>query len=149
MADSLYKQAINAILLELEKDAESVMNECIQEITYTHRSYNLYDSYGYGIYLNGKLTKFGFLSATPKATEGKSWYGEKIKGRDAISDYLKKDYKPSGAIDLAIVAAMPYAKVLEDGSGNLKRSYRVISMSVQKLRTLAAKYNGVVKVIRK
>lgn len=148
MADSLYRQAVNAILLELEKDAKSVMNECIQEITYTHRSYNLYDSYGYGIYLNGKLTKSG-LSATPKATEGKNWYGEKIKGRDAISDYLNKDYKPSGAIDLAIVAAMPYAKVLEDGSGNLKRSYRVISMSVQKLRALAAKYNGVVKVIRK
>jgi hypothetical protein len=44
---------------------------------------------------------------------------------------------------------MPYAKILEDGSGRLKRSYRVISMSVQKLRALAAKYNGVVKIIRK
>lgn len=149
MADSLYKQAVNAILSELEKDAESVMNECIQEITYTHRSYNLYDSYGYGIYHNGRLVKSGFLSTTPKATKSKNWYGEEIKGRDAIIDYLKKDYKPSGAIDLAIVAAMPYAKVLEDGSGRLKRSYRVISMSVQKLQALAAKYNGVVKVIRK
>ena len=149
MAETLYKKALKIITKELDKDAKNVLRECIQEITYTHRTYNLYDSYGYGIYVEGKLEKIGYLSSSPKASKGKNWYGEKIKGRDAISNYLKKDYKPSGAIDLAIVAAMPYAKVLEDGSGNLKRSYRVISMSVQKLRALAAKYNGVVKVIRK
>src|SRR5574344_911997 len=102
MAETLYKKALKLITKELDKDAKNVLRECIQEITYTHRSYNLYDSYGYGIYLDGKLAKSGFLSATPKATEGKNWYGEKIKGRDAISDYLKKDYKPSGEIDLAI-----------------------------------------------
>ena len=56
---------------------------------------------------------------------------------------------PSGVIDLAVVATMPYAKILEDGGGNLKQSYRVISMSFQKLQNLSNKYNGTVSVIRK
>nr|DAH57720.1 MAG TPA: hypothetical protein [Caudoviricetes sp.] len=149
MAGTLYKKALKLITKELDKDAKNVLNECIQEITYTHQTHNLYDSYGYGIYIEGKLEKIGYLSSSPKATKGKNWYGEEIKGREEINDYLKNDYSPSGVIDLAVVATMPYAKILEDGGGNLKQSYRVISMSFQKLQDLSNKYNGTVKVIRK
>lgn len=144
----LYDKALKLIEKELEKDAKNVLKECIQEITYTHRTKNLYDSYGYGIYVNGKLTKVGYLSASPQAKESKNWYGETIKGREEIEDYLRNGYSPSGVIDLAVAAAMPYAKILEDGSGNLKHSYRVISMSFQKFQELSYKYNGVVKIIR-
>lgn len=89
------------------------------------------------------------LIVLTKASKGKNWYGEEIKGREAINEYLKNDYSPSGVIDLAVVATMPYAKILEDGGGNLKQSYRVISMSFQKLQNLSKKYNGTVSVIRK
>ena len=145
---TLYEKTLEIILKELDKDARQVLKECIQEITYTHRTHNLYDSYGYGIYIGGKLTKTGYLSSSPRATESKRWYGEEIKGREAIEEYLKNVYKPSGVIDLAVAAAMPYAKVLEDGSGNLHHSYRVISMSFQKLQKLAYKYGGSVRIIK-
>lgn len=148
MARTLYEQALQIITKELDKDARSVLKECVEEITYTHRTKNLYDSYGYGIYVQGKLVKAGYLSASPKATKSKKWYGETIKGRGEIESYLRNDYTPSGVVDLAVAAAMPYAKVLEDGGGNLHHSYRVISMSFQKLQELAYKYSGSVKIIR-
>lgn len=144
----LYDKAIKMIVTELDKDAKAVLKECVNERDYTHRTYNLYDSYGYGIYVQGKLSKIGYLSSSPKATKGKFWYGEELHGREEIDDYLKSDYSPKGVIDLAVVATMPYAKVLEDGGGGVSHKYRVISMSFQKLQELSYKYNGVVKMIR-
>lgn len=148
MASTLYEQCLQLIIKELDKDARTVLEECVNERTYQHQTYNLYDSYGYGIYVKGKLVKTGYLSASPTATESKKWYGETIRGREEIEDYLKNGYSPSGAIDLAVAAAMPYAKVLEAGGGGISRKYKVISMSFQKLQALAHKYGGTVKIIR-
>lgn len=148
MAQSFYKKALGIIANELAKDAKDVLKECIQEIDYTHRTKNLYDSYGYGVYVQGKLFKMGFLSSSPQATKTKKWYGEILKGRDEITDYLRNDYKPTGVIDLAVAAAIPYGKVLEAGGGGISRRYRVISMSFQKLQELAQKYNGSVRIIK-
>lgn len=144
----LYDKAIKMIVTELDKDAKAVLRDCIRERDYTHRTYNLYDSYGYGIYVQGKLSKIGYLSSSPKANKSKYWYGEELHGRVEIDDYLKNDYSPKGVIDLAVVATMPYAKVLEDGGGGISRKYRVISMSFQYLQELTYKYNGIVKMIR-
>ena len=128
----------------------SVTNEKAKQILWrVQEIYSAWKCDGYGIYVEGKLEKIGYLSSSPKASKGKNWYGEEIKGRDAINEYLKNDYSPSGVIDLAVVATMPYAKILEDGGGNLKQSYRVISMSFQKLQNLSKKYNGTVSMIRK
>ena len=143
----LYDMAIGMIVKELDKDAKVVLRECVSERDYQHQTYNLYDSYGYGIYVNGQLRKKGYLSSSPKATEGKKWYGEEIKGREQIDEFLNNEYKPIGLIDLAVVATMPYTKVLEAGGGGLKHQYRVISMSFQKLNELKYKYQGVVKTI--
>lgn len=142
----LYDRAINMIVNELDKDAKVVLRECVNERTYEHQTYNLYDSYGYGIYVNGSLRKKGYLSSSPRATESKKWYGEEIKGREQIDEFLNRGYQAGGLIDLAVVATMPYAKVLEAGTG-LHHSYRVISMSFQKLQELKYKYNGIVKAI--
>lgn len=142
----LYDKAINMIVSELDKDAKVILRECVNERTYEHDTCNLYDSYGYGIYVKGALRKKGYLSSSPKATESKKWSGEEIKGREQIDEFLNSGYNPSGLIDLAVVATMPYAKVLEAGTG-LHHSYRVISMSFQKLNELKYKYNGIVKII--
>lgn len=147
MAKSLRDQALQIIVASLDKDARRILQECVDERTYQHQTFNLYDSYGYGIYLQGKLVKDGYLDATPKATEPKKWYGKTLQGRDEITRFLKSEYHPVGIIDLAVAAAMPYAKVLEDGGGNLKKSYRVISMSFQKLHELAYDYAGKVRII--
>jgi len=144
----LYNTIISYILDCLEEDAKRILQECVDEREYEHRTKNLYDSYGYGIYLNGRLKRKGYLSTSPQATEKKKWYGRVVKGRTEISKYLRSGYSPGNGIELITVAAMPYAEILEDGSGRLKRSYRVITMSFQKLTDISKMYNGKVKIIR-
>lgn len=145
---ALVNKYIQSIIIELEKDSKRILQECVDERTYTHRTMNLYDSYGYGIYLKGTLVKTGFLSASPSAKSGKRINGTVVKGRDEITQYLNHDYTPKGIIDLAVVAAMPYARILEEGSGRLKNKYRVISMSLAKLQNIASKYGANVYAIR-
>lgn len=132
----------------LENDAKRILKECVDERTYTHRTMNLYDSYGYGIYLQGKLQRSGYLSNSPSAKKGRKINGAEIKGREEINKYFNNDYTPKGFIDLAVVAAMPYARTLEEGSGGLKNKYRVISMSLAKLQSIASKYGATVYPIK-
>lgn len=144
----LYDYIVNNAINSIEEDAKRILQECVDERTYEHQSYNLYDSYGYGIYLHGKLTKKGFLSPTPKTTDGKKWYGEILHGREQIEEYLQNEYSPGGGIDMVIVATMPYAKVLEDAGGGVHHAYKVISMSFKKLDEIKSKYQGIIKPIR-
>lgn len=134
-------------MAQLADEGARILRQCVEERDYTHRTYNLYDSYGYGVYVSGKLQRYGFLG-TQKATEPRKWYGEDVRGRDEILEYLKSEHKPSNdAIELVIAAAMPYAKVLESGGGGIKHKYKVISMSNDLLREIAPKYGGTVKAI--
>lgn len=134
-------------MAQLANEGDRILRQCVEQRDYTHRTYNLYDSYGYGVYVSGKLQRYGFLG-TQKATEPRKWYGEDVRGRDEILEYLKSEHKPSNdAIELVIAAAMPYAKVLESGGGGIKHKYKVISMSNDLLREIAPKYGGTVKAI--
>lgn len=147
MAKALKQQAIEQIVAQLADEGARILRQCVEQRDYTHRTYNLYDSYGYGVYVSGKLQRYGFLG-TQKATEPRKWYGENVRGRDEILEYLKSEHKPSNdAIELVIAAAMPYAKVLESGGGGIKHKYKVISMSNDLLREIAPKYGGTVKAI--
>lgn len=144
----LMNKAIKLTLKEVEKEAKRILQECVDERDYKHDTLNLYDSYGYGIYLQGKLCSKGFLSADSQAEKSKKWYGETLYGRDEITKYLETEYQPVGFIDVAIAAAMPYAKVLEAGGGGAKKKYKVISMSFEKLDKIASAYNGAVVTIK-
>lgn len=143
----LYDLYLENIIDSLEDDATRILKECVDERTYEHQTMNLYDSYGYGIYVNKQLKRIGFLFSSPQATTAKMWYGKKIRGREAIQDFLKNEYTPTGYIELAIAAAMPYANILEEGKG-LKHKYKVISMSFQKLKEIQKKYNAKVRTIK-
>lgn len=131
---------ITRLLDTLEKEGKRILAECEQERTYTHRTHNLYDSYGFGVYLNGKLQRKGFLSSSETATKTKKWYGQEISGREQIENFLMNEYKTGKSIELVIVAAMPYAEVLENASSGQHQKYKVISMSYNKLKELS---NGV------
>ena len=147
MAKALKQQATEQIVAQLADEGARILRQCVEQRDYTHRTYNLYDSYGYGVYVSGKLQRYGFLG-TQKATEPRKWYGENVRGREEILEYLKSEHKPSNdAIELVIAAAMPYAKVLESGGGGIKHKYKVISMSNDLLREIAPKYGGTVKAI--
>ena len=139
---------IARVLDQLEKEGQRILRECEQERTYTHQTQNLYDSYGFGVYYNGKLTRKGFLSSSPTATKAKKWYGVEVEGREQIENFLNREYKPTRGIDLVIAAAMPYAHALENASSGQHQKYRVISMSYNKLVELQKQAKGsVVSII--
>ena len=133
---------ITRLLDALDKEGKRILAECEQERTYTHQTQNLYDSYGYGVYYNGKLQRKGFLSASETATETKKWYGVEISGREQIENFLMSEYKSPKGIELVIVAAMPYAEVLENASSGQHQKYKVISMSYNKLKDLSNQVKG-------
>lgn len=123
----------------MEAEAERIIQECVDEREYTHRTMNLKDSYGYGIYLKNRLVRMGFLTKAKEAETPKSEFGG--FGRDVVTEFLKSKYKPNPGIDMVIVAAMPYAYDLENATGGVRHKYRVISMSYDKLKNLSAKMN--------
>lgn len=141
MMSQLRQRATDNLVAALAADGERIIRECEQEKTYSHDTKNLYDSYGYGVYVGGKLTKKGFLSDSPQATEPRKWYGKEIHGREAIEAFLDA-YKATNGIELVIAAAMPYAAVLENRGGGVQHKYKVISMSNDKLKAIAGKYPG-------
>ena len=135
-----YKERMTeALVAQLAVEGDRILKECEQEADYTHRTYNLYDSYGYGIYVDGKLKRSGFLTNTATATEGNRWYKDTVKGRERLEECLSDEYKATKGIDMVVVAAMPYAHALENQSSGQKRKYRVISMAFDKLKALSDK----------
>lgn len=123
-------------------EGRRILKECVNEREYEHDTKNLYDSYGYGVYREGRLVGKGFLGAA-KAKESKDWYGEEIRGRSEIESFLQSEYKSDGGLELVIAAAMPYAVVLEKGSAGLHRKYKVISMSFDKLVDICPSFGRV------
>lgn len=144
---SFKDEAYKAIVSSLKEDGERILEECYNARDFQNRSYNLRDSYGYCVFVDGKPHTMGFLEGK-MAKNGKKWYNEVIEGREAISDFFSNEYKsPSGSIELVVAAAMPYAQVLEnggasDGRFSYRQSYKVISMSYDKLKAILSKYPG-------
>jgi len=135
----------NEFLSYLEDECRGFLDKVIGEVDYKNRTYNLYDSYGYGIYLDGKLQRSSFTSATPKeqkATQPKKWYGAEFFGYDLNRMLFDESgYKPSSKKGYVIIfAAMaPYAVPLEKGTygggDGLQRKYKVISFAYSELKS--------------
>lgn len=141
---TLYDKAVQQCVQDLAQEGDRIIRECVAERTYEHQTKNLYDSYGWCVYVRGKAQKKGYLSNNPEAKKGKKWYGETVTGRGSIDSFFGS-YNASNGIELVIAASMPYGVILEEGGGRLNHKYRVISMSYQKLKALAPKYGGYVK----
>lgn len=137
---TLYQQYVNQVITSLKADGERIIRECEREKTYKHDTKNLYDSYGYGVYVGGAIQARGYLSQSPEANRRKEWGGEEIAGREEIDHFLDS-YGATQGVELVIVAAMPYAAILESGAG-LSKKYKVIAMSYEKLSAIKGKYNG-------
>lgn len=129
------KNRIQKLISFLSREGQKIVDSQLQNKGYTHRSHNLHDSYGWGVYLNGELKISGYPAV--QATEGKKWYGETIKGREAVETYLKTKYKAHPGIDLVVVAAMPYGEIVEE-----KYKYEVIATARNDLKLLSTKFKN-------
>ncbi|MGN0929348.1 MAG: hypothetical protein ACI4N3_01775 [Alphaproteobacteria bacterium] len=138
---------------------------------YTNRLYNLHDSYGSAVYVDGILDKNTIRYLDPEMskkglsmgwvwTKGRSMpdfrgnrrlEGDEIlmNGREEVMDFFQHYSAPKGTICLVIVAAMFYASILEQGGGRLKRKYAVISDGKNELNKLAYEFGGSVERINK
>lgn len=127
---------VSRIIEVLSKEGKSIVDKQMTSIGYKHRTNNLHDSYGWGVYHNGELKNYGTNAA--KASEGREVKGKVIKGHDAILQYLQSVHKPQkGGIELVVVAAMPYAAEVE-----LKYRYEVIATARSMMKSLCGKFKG-------
>lgn len=139
---------IMARLFDIDKFVDMLADEggklilqAVNSRDYTHRTYNLHDSYGSAVYLNGALVEKSVMLLGSKATKAKSYKGSKLKGSEEIMKYFQS-YKPKSEIELVVAAAMPYGVVLEKGGGGLKHKYKVISGINTEVGNLAARLNA-------
>ena len=142
-----------ARLFDIDKFADMLADEggklilqAVNSRDYTHRTYNLHDSYGSAVYLNGKLVEKSVMLLGSKATKAKSYKGSKLNGSEEIMKYFRS-YKPKSAIELLVAAAMPYGVVLEKGGGGLRHKYKVISGINTEVGNLAARLNAKVHTL--
>lgn len=135
----------------LADEGGKLILQAVNSRDYTHRTYNLHDSYGSAVYLNGKLVEKSVMLLGSKATKAKSYKGSKLKGSEEIMKYFQS-YKPKSEIELVVAAAMPYGVVLEkgeEGGGGLKRKYKVISGINTEVDNLAKRLNAKVNKLWK
>jgi hypothetical protein len=143
---SLVDKYIDQLATKLIQRGKELVKEAIDTRDYTHRTYNLHDSYGAGVYYQGKLKKV-YYNTPKQADKPKKFYGKEYKGSEEIKKALN-EYKPnSNGLVLIIIATMPYADILEHEKGSLKRKYRVISQISSMATFVAGEFNGKVNTI--
>lgn len=130
--NEILNQIVTDFENRLEKAAQTFLEKTLSQVGHGGSSYendtmNLYDSYGYAIFYDGKLLR---SSTTPGvATKPRLWYGNQYFGSEILRQaFAGGDYKPSENKGYVVVfgALMPYGSILEEGGGNLKRKYKVI-----------------------
>lgn len=164
---------INKLIDELAEEGFAAINIAYRHRDFTNRTYNLYDSYGSAVYYNGKLIKrsiryvgeeknnndTGYFMGTnwrwrhqkslPDFRGDRYWKDDPIRmtGRTEVMDFFSEYTPPKKGLQLVVVAAMWYANILEEGGGNLKRKYRVISGARTIMDELAETCGGSVSQI--
>lgn len=130
MRDEIIKQCLPQILDELAKFADKELKTAFQDADFNKRkTKNLKDSYVFGVYYNGTLQRYGFLTSNATATEvvRKTGSSEYVYGRHDAEDWIRA-YKPSSSNNFNIVfgARIFYAAYLENGTRRHK-PYTVLS----------------------
>lgn len=115
----------------MEREAKAFIAKTLSYVAqghpmyYEHRTLNLHDSYGYGIFLDGELLRHGGVE--PKASEPRIIDGHVLWGRDVLKELFNGTNRTtSQGYVVMIAAAMPYAVDLET-----QYKYRVISFMEQ------------------
>lgn len=134
------KDRISELVNFLSREGQKIVDNELSKVTYTYRTLNLRDSYGWGVYVGGKLVNKGYTANSPGIK--KKWYSEDITGYEAIVEFIEQKYKPHPGIDLVVVVAMPYGEILQEGTGNIKKKYEVINLSRNALKNLASRFKN-------
>lgn len=139
---------LSIIANELIKEGYNLIKTAYQNRDYNNRTFNLHDSYGSCVFLNGKEYPNSRRYVGREALVGKRDIGGNlILGRAEIDDYFNNyKAKPKG-LELVVAVAIFYGEILEKSGGKLKKKYKVISGAYTQAESLAAKYGGKVTKI--
>lgn len=125
------KRLVGSFEDKLELEARAFIDKMISGVTYKHQKGNLYDSYGYGIFLDGKLLRSSATDGVRTATEPIKWYQDEHFGFDLMrKTFSDGGYKPSEKKGYVVVfaATAPYTNVLQYGlEHGLSQDYKVIA----------------------
>lgn len=136
-----FDEAVNNTSAYLAEYAQDKLREAMDTRTFMHDTRNLYDSYIWIVYYNGRIDDYGFIEHNELADEPN--YG--LYGRDEADNFLRW-YKPqSRGWEVVLAATMFYGLNLEKGYTYSGRSFRVISQIFDELTSDF----GSVKVIEK
>lgn len=128
---------------KLAQEGKRLVQEAFDSAAFNkNRTQNLHDSYGSCLFVNGAEypNSRHYLTPNPLATQPKKWYGQIVRGREAVDDFFDSFTAKKGVIQLVVVAAMPYGAEVE-----IKYRYRVIAGISGSIQELARKYNGIVR----
>ena len=136
------RAVFTALEEDMRKDCERLVKEALNTSTYRNQTGNLASSYGAAVYKDGVFLENTLATYDFSPTRPRDWYGEPKSGQDEMRNYFR-DYKPrTKGFTIVLVAAMPYAEVLEKGSAGLHQKYKVISGAYSLLQDLSEKYSG-------
>lgn len=128
----------------LAAEGKSLIEAAYYGRDFNNRSYNLHDSYGSCVFFNGKeiLGTRRYIGKVATNGHRNSEGTGIIMGREEVDKYFDTYRSSFKGFELVTAVAMFYGKYLENGSGRLKRKYKVISGMDSKLAELASKLNG-------
>lgn len=133
---------------------DSALDDYVNGHLWNNRTFNLEDSIGYAVYVDGVKKSERFLNESEKASTGNklSWKahadnGTVFKGRDEAENFIK-NYKPTKRYELIVVAGMFYAAWLEalHGLDVLTNSYQAAKdNSPKEFKNIATYYSNKTK----
>lgn len=166
---NLKNRLIQQLIAQLTEEGAAAIKQAYETRDWKNRTFNLHDSYGSAVYVNGQLLKrtvryVGEELAKNGRNVGWVWNksrsmpdyrGERrlpgdeveMRGRDEIMDFFSQYTPKTNGVELVIAAAMFYANILESGGGKLKHKYHVISQANGIMDDLSKKYKGSTSII--
>ena len=107
-ADLAHKIKQDMILLSLDDIARKAIDYALENKGYNNQTFNLHDSFGYAIFVNGQLYKDAIMQPMKaKVEDDRGGYG-----RDKGYEFLV-EYTPKSKYEVVIVAGEFYAATLE------------------------------------
>lgn len=104
------------ILNGLKQSCPKILEVIFNDRDWQDDTYNLRDSFGYGIYVNGSLIHKGYLNDSPLAQRParKKYRGRDVIGREELESFFNEyDARLKTGIEVVFVAGIYYANILE------------------------------------
>ena len=132
---------------QLISEGRRLVEKAYEEKNFINRTNNLADSYGSCLFVDGKEYPNSryYLHTSKQAKQPYKYEGQDMYGREAVARFFDNFDKTASKnkVMLVVVAAAPYARVLENGvSYGLRHNYKVLAGITTNLEQLKRFYGG-------